>query len=71
MKNNKMKRNRVITKLLIACTSLLLAFGLTACGDKCEHTYFSDCAETCDKCEEVRDITAEHSWKPATLFFLI
>lgn len=20
-------------------------FGLTACGDKCEHTYFSDCPE--------------------------
>ena len=43
---------------------LLFAFCifLTACSNECEHTYFSDCDEACDKCGEVREITAEHNY---------
>ncbi len=55
-----MKRNRIITTLLVVCTSLLLAFSLTACGKKCEHTYLSDCAEICNECGETRTTTTEH-----------
>ena len=50
-------------KTLSLCI-LLFAFCilLTACGKKCEHTYLSDCDETCDKCTEEREITAEHNY---------
>lgn len=42
---------------------LLCAFCFfsTAC-DKCEHSYFSDCDEVCDKCGEVREVTVEHNY---------
>ncbi len=53
-----MKRNRIITTLLVACTSLLLAFGLTACEKKCEHTYDNACDAICNICSETREVDA-------------
>ncbi len=48
-------------KTILFCI-LLFAFCvfLTACGDKCEHTYLSDCAEICNECGETRTTTTEH-----------
>ncbi len=56
-----MKRNRIITSILVVCLSLLLAFSLTACGDKCEHTYDNACDVTCNECGEERTVV-EHDY---------
>ncbi len=49
---------KIITTLIIFCTSLLLAFGLMACDDKsCTHTYDNACDATCNKCNEERTVT--------------
>ena len=55
-----MKRNRIITTLLVACISILLAFGLISCS-KCEHAYDNDCDTSCNKCGEERTIEG-HSY---------
>ena len=59
-----MKRNRIITALLVVCISLLVAFGLTACGNKCDHTYDNACDTTCNICGEKRT-GGGHDWKSA------
>ncbi|MBQ9749843.1 MAG: hypothetical protein IJV87_04570, partial [Clostridia bacterium] len=38
---------------------------LTACGNKCEHTYDNACDATCNDCGESRE-TSAHQWKDAT-----
>ena len=44
--------------LICCCLSLLLAFGLTACGEKpCAHTYDNACDTICNICSEERTIT--------------
>ncbi len=48
--------------LIICCSALCLAFCLTACGDKCEHTYLSDCDDICNECGETRQPTAAHNY---------
>lgn len=49
-------------KLTLILLSVLMIVTLAACGNKCEHTYFSDCDETCDKCGEAREITVAHNY---------
>lgn len=61
MENDLMKRNRIIM-LLAVCMSLLIAFGLTACGNKCEHTYNGPCDSVCNECGEAREIQVEHTY---------
>ena len=53
---------KTITILTIIVTLLTLSFMFTSCGNKCEHSYFSDCDETCDKCGEAREVTVEHNY---------
>ncbi len=54
---------RILTTTLMALfLCACMVFGLTACGDKCKHTYFSDCDETCDNCGETREITVAHKY---------
>ena len=38
---------------------------LTACGNKCEHTYDNACDATCKTCGETREVSA-HQWNDAT-----
>ena len=54
-------------KRLTKTTFLLLVFCflLTACGNKCEHTYDNACDATCNDCGESRE-TSAHQWNDAT-----
>ena len=38
---------------------------LTACGNKCEHTYDNACDAICNDCGETREVSA-HQWNDAT-----
>lgn len=55
-----MKKSIIILTILVMLLTLSVMF--TSCGDKCEHAYFSDCDEICDKCGEAREVTAEHNY---------
>lgn len=62
-----MKRNRIITTLLIVCMSLLLAFGFVGCKPNdmvCVHTYDNACDVTCNECGEERTVEG-HNWVEA------
>lgn len=45
--------------------TICIAFCLTACGDKCEHTYDNECDATCNECGEAR-VQQAHQWIDAT-----
>ncbi len=55
-----MKKTIITLMPLLLC--VLMLFGLTACGNECEHTYLSDCDEICNECGETREITIEHNY---------
>lgn len=58
---------RTLTTILAALfLCVFTVFGLTACGDECEHNYYGECDNVCHSCGKERTVTAEHSWKPAT-----
>ena len=55
-----MKKLLIFAFALLALITMTLSFA--SCGNKCEHSYFSDCDEICDECGEAREITAEHNY---------
>ena len=55
-----MKKSITILTITVMLFALCLAFA--SCGNECEHAYFSDCDELCDKCGEAREIAVEHNY---------
>ncbi len=52
---------KLSTLLISVLLALTICLVLASCGKEvCEHTYFSDCDETCNECGEIRETTAEH-----------
>ena len=61
------KINHFALRISRCALVILFAFCilLTACGNKCEHTYDNACDATCNECEETREVGA-HDWSAAT-----
>lgn len=56
-----MKRKLLLLTTLL--TLVVMTFVLISCGgNKCEHTYFEECATTCQQCGEKRETEIEHTY---------